>query len=283
MTDEEPVVSEADVATAAEKLGIAGAAICLHAALRSFPRLVDGPATLVEGLLSTGSTVMVATMANEAFEIPPPLDERPHRNGLDYAERDRSTARDPCPGSNDIFDPSRTEVDRWLGATSAYVAARPDRIRCRLSTGTFSAVGPMAERLIGAEVAEDVFGPLRELTRVSGHVLLAGVGLTSMTLLHLAEVMAGRVPFIRWSLGPDGRPVRSRGGECSRGFERLAPVLSPLERGGVVGKSRWRAFPAGQAVELAAAAIRAEPEITHCDDDACIECADAIAGGPRES
>ena len=61
----------------------------------------------------------------------------------------------------DIYDHTRTEVDEWLGATPAYVAARPDRVRRRYSTGTFSALGPLAAELVAAEITTDVFGPLR--------------------------------------------------------------------------------------------------------------------------
>jgi hypothetical protein len=41
-------------------------------------------------------------------------------------------------------------------------------------------------------------------------------------------------------------------------------------------------FPAREALELAADAIRTTPSITHCPNLECIECADAIAGGPLE-
>lgn len=272
-------VTRAEVAMAANHLGLAGKAFCLHASLRSFPRLEEGPATLVEALLETGITVLSPSMANEAFSIPAPRDDRPARNGIDYAEKDASAAARPWPGLSDIYDPSRTDVDVWLGATAAYVAAHPDRRRTRRAA-EFCALGPLADELIDAEEEADVFGPLRQLARCSGWVLLAGVGLTSMTILHLAEVTAGRRPFIRWMRAPDGSAVRVRGGECSRGFDRLDPVLAPVERRTVVGSSVWRAFPAAAVVELVASTIRARPEITHCDDEACIECADAIAGGP---
>ena len=109
-----------------------------------------------------------------------------------------------------------------------------------------------------------------------------GVGLTRLTLLHLAEVEAGRRPFIRWARGRDGRAVRVRAGECSEGFESLASSLAPVERPLVVGASQWRMFPAREALELAADAIRTTPSITHCPNLECIECADAIAGGPLE-
>lgn len=131
-------------------------------------------------------------------------------------------------------------------------------------------------------MASDTFGPLRELAGRSGWVLLAGVALTSMTLLHLAETEAGRRPFVRWALDPEGRPVRNLGGGCSEGFERLAAVLAPVERCTRVGSSLWRAFPAKETVGLAAEAIRRDPSVTRCADPACPECPDAIAGGPLD-
>jgi aminoglycoside 3-N-acetyltransferase len=271
-------VSATQVTAGIGRLGLRATPVCLHASLRSFPALAEGPATLVEGILDAGGTVMVATMANQAFEIPAPPGDRPARNGVDYNRQDRTTQI--WPGQNDHFDVTRTEVDPWLGATSAYVAALPGRRRCRFAPGSFSAVGPLAGDLIDAEVAADTFGPLRELADRSGWVLLAGVGLIRMTLLHLAETEAGRRPFVRWARGPDGRPVRNRSGGCSKGFEHLAGVLAPIERRATVGSSLWRAFPAQEAVELAAEAIGNDPSITRCADPGCPECPDAVAGGP---
>jgi aminoglycoside 3-N-acetyltransferase len=274
-------VSATQIGEAARRLGLAGAAVCVHASLRSFPKLAAGPETLVDGLLSIGATVMVAAMAGGAFGVPAPPDDRPARNAIDYADVDRQTAAAPWPGLTNTFSPASNEVDGWLGATSAYVAARPDRIRSP-RTGTFAAVGPVATALIGAEDERDVFGPLRALRDRDGWVLLAGVDLTKMTLLHLAEIEAGRRPFIRWMRAPDGSTTRVRVGECSMGFERLAPALAAEERRTTVGASTWRAYPAGPALERAASAIRADPAITRCPASTCQECADAIAGGPIE-
>jgi aminoglycoside 3-N-acetyltransferase len=181
--------------------------------------------------------------------------------------------------NRNIFDPTRVEIDSGLGATSAHVAARPDRIRSP-RTGEFSAVGLLANELMSAEDDDDVFGPLRALRERDGWVVLAGVGLTSMTLLHVAEIEAGRKPFIRWMRAPDGSPMRVRVGECSMGFERLAPALAAPERRTIVGASTWRAYPAEPALALAARAIRGDPSITRCDNPSCKECPDTIAGGP---
>jgi aminoglycoside N3'-acetyltransferase len=268
------------IAEGLDALGIAGSPLCIHVSLRSFRPLRVGPEELVDALLATGSTVLIPTMANEAFSIPAPADDRPAQNGIDYSHKDQLMAESAWPGMSDIYDSSRTETDEWLGATSAHVAARPDRQRTKRPGGEFAAVGALAETLIGAEESRDVYGPLRALVARDGWIVLMGVDLTSMTLLHLAEVEAGRRPFIRWGRGPDGAPMRVRGGECSNGFENLAPALAPLERTTTVGGSRWRAYPARGALRLAADAIRANPEITRCDNDECIECRDAIAGGP---
>ncbi|MEY2468384.1 MAG: aminoglycoside 3-N-acetyltransferase [Actinomycetota bacterium] len=276
------VVGVRDVENALRELGIEGRPIEVHVSVRSFGGLEDGPATIVDGVLAAGSTVLAATMASDQFGIPAPPDDRPAQNGIDY-ETQASIADDAQPTESiGTYDSTYTGVSAWLGAFSAHVAARPDRIRCRYAAGEFSAVGPLASRLIDAETDADVFGPLRALVEEDGAVVLMGVGLTRLTLLHLAEVDAGRRPFIRWGRGRDARAVRVRVGECSEGFESLASSLAPVERRLVVGASEWRMLPARKALKLAADAIRANPSITHCPNPECIECADAIAGGPLE-
>ncbi|MFZ6002342.1 MAG: AAC(3) family N-acetyltransferase [Actinomycetota bacterium] len=275
-------IDASGIEAAARALGLTDRAVCVHASLRSFGSLANGPATIIDGLLAAGCTVLAATMAPELFGIPAPFDDRPARNGIDYEEQDMDRSPLSWPGLIDTFDSSRPEVSSWLGAFSAHVAARPDRVRCRLASGELAAVGPLARELIGAETEADVFGPLRALADHDGAVVLMGVGLNRMTLLHLAEVEAGRRPFVRWSRGTDGQPARAGVGGCSEGFEQLAATLAPVEHGAKVGQSRWRVFAARPALDLAAAAIRLAPSITHCPEADCIECADAIAGGPIE-
>ena len=63
-------------------------------------------------------------------------------------------------------------------------------------------------------------------------------------------------------------------------FGAFDEVLGGLERRVVVGGSVWRVFPAQAAIDLAAAAIKARPELTRCDRESCIRCTDTVAGGP---
>jgi len=275
-------VTRAELAAAISGLSLEGAPVAVHVSLRSFPRVDGGPATLVGAFLDLGCTLLVPTMANTLFGIPAPLHDRPIRNARDYALKDASAARDPWPGLSDIYDPSRTDTDSELGVTPAYVASHPDRARSSRSPGSLTAIGPLAAQLMAAETDHDMFGPYRALKARGGHVLLIGVGLDRMTILHLAEVEAGRRPFIYWVRGPDGEPMRSRGGACSSGFPNLDQVLAPLESTTRVGRSEWRLFPARELLTTAAEAIRSNPTITRCDDQGCTECPDAIAGGPIE-
>jgi aminoglycoside 3-N-acetyltransferase len=275
-------VTRAQLVEAISGLSLDDSPVAVHVSLRSFPRVDGGPATLVGAFLDRGCTLLVPTMANTLFSIPAPLNDRPLRNATDYDAKDASAAQDPWPGLSDIYDPSRTETDPDLGATPAYVASHPERVRAKRSPGSLTAIGPLADQLMAAETDDDMFGPYRALVALGGRVLLIGVGLDRLTILHLAEVEAGRRPFIYWGRGPDGKPMRSRGGACSDGFANLDPVLAPLETTTRVGESTWRLFPARELVATAAEAIRSNPSITRCDDPACIECPDAVAGGPIE-
>ena len=262
-------VTADDIAQGAAEVGIAGLPSCVHVSMRSFGVLEKGAETVVEGLLGAGCTALVPSFSHQ-FEVAPPMHDRPSRNGIDYA------APRTYFGDGLVYGPDAV-IEPWLGNVAAYVAARRDVVRGGDAVGSFAAVGPLAADLI-VEHTGDMFGPLRALARLDGWVVLMGVGLNRMTLLHLAEVMAGRRPFIRWVAGPEG-VVRLGVGLCSEGFLNLEPTLATLERTMTVGSSLWRAFPAAATVEAAAREIRVHPEVTWCGRN-CVECADAIAGGP---
>lgn len=224
--------------------------------------------------LAEGCTVTVPTFS-WGFAVPPPASDRPARNGWDYDDFPGPTA-----GLGRVYDPSSNEIDKDMGAVPAAVLLWPARWRGEHPLSSFSAVGPLAEVLITAQRPLDVWAPLRALVEADGAVLLMGVGFERMTLLHLAEQMAGRSPFVRWANGPDGRPMGVQVGDCSPGFQKFGPVLQHLTRSCRVGNSLWQVVAARQAVEQAASAIRKCPRITHCAVPSCGRCRDAMLGGP---
>ena len=68
--------------------------MCLHASMRSFGQRRRRAETLIDDLLRAGCTVVVPTFTYELAQ-PPPLNDRPERNGWRYenympAARDRT-------------------------------------------------------------------------------------------------------------------------------------------------------------------------------------------------
>lgn len=271
------VVTRQEIRRAVRALGVAELPLCLHGSLRSFGHVGGGAQAVVRSLLEEGCTLLVPTFSS-AFGVAPPPRLRFERNGWDYAS-------EPARGhdSGRVYTPEAPDVDRDMGAIPAAVLGWPGRVRGRHPLDSFTAVGPRASELVAGQSGRDVYAPLEALARAGGFVLLMGVGLERMTLLHLAEKAAGRALFRRWANGPGGEAVDVEVGGCSEGFGKLEPCLRPLMRTVFVGASEWRSLPADGALARAAAAIQADPRVTHCGDSACARCDDAVAGGPVPS
>ena len=267
-------VTLATVRRAVQANGLSRKPLCVHASLRSFGQVEGGAGTIVRGLLEEGCTVLVPTFSL-TFSIPPPPDMRPPRNAWNY---DRAV--DGLLGVGRSYTPDTNEMNHGLGAIPTSLIAMPERVRGNNPLNSFSAVGPLAHDLVDGQAPEDVYAPFERLVELEGSVLLMGVGLTSMTLLHLAERNAGRTLFRRWANDVHGTPMMVEVGSCSTAFDRFDPILAPVERRTAVGPSRWRIFPAGPALDAATRAIRANPTITHCGKEKC-RCNDAVLGGPE--
>ena len=262
------------VTAAMRHLGLSGRPVCVHASLRSFGRVEGGAATVVDRLLAAGCTVMVPSFS-WVYAVPPAV-PGPARNACPY---EPYTGR--RTGIDRVYTPDTTEIDRDdMGAIPAAVVAKAGRVRGSHPLCSFAAVGPVADDLISKQKPLRVWGALEALCEHDGAVVLMGVGLTKMTLLHLAEQEAGRTPFLRWANGPEGTPIEVQAGGCSDGFNSFESVLAPLEKNEAVGASLWRVFPAKATLDAAARAIRDDPMITHCGDPECGRCNDAVAGGP---
>ncbi|HEY3108147.1 MAG TPA: AAC(3) family N-acetyltransferase [Chloroflexota bacterium] len=270
-----PVVRGKEVRAAVRRLGLAGQPLCVHASLRSFGWVEGGAAAVVEALLDEGCTLIVPTFCWDAYAVDPLPHQQPARNGASYVAAPRRR-----PGSDRVYTPAVQELDRAeMGAIAAAVLAMPGRARGNHPLCSFGAVGPASGALVAGQAPLRVFAPLAAVAAAGGAVVLMGVGLSKMTLLHLAEQRAGRLMFRRWANGPDGRPMEVEVGGCSEGFPRLEPALGWLEWRERVGGSVWRVYPAAETLDAAAVAIRAEPSITHCRRPGC-RCDDAVAGGP---
>jgi aminoglycoside 3-N-acetyltransferase len=264
-----------DIRHAVRALDLSDRSLCVHSSLRSFGWVDGGASAIVEGLLAEGCTVLVPTFTY-VFAVEPLPHQRPARNGWNYDSPPHGFS-----GGTRVYTIDTTEIQPYeMGAIPAAVVERPERVRGNHPLCSFSAVGPLAADLVGGQAPLHVYAPLEELVRRDGAVALMGVGLDKMTLLHLAEQVAGRALFRRWANGPDGLPMEVETGGCSEGFPNLEPILSPLEKRTNVGLSTWRVFRAGATLRAAARAIRRDPHITHCGRAGCDRCNDAVLGGP---
>jgi aminoglycoside 3-N-acetyltransferase len=267
------MASRTDVLAAIDALGLVARPVSLHSSLRSFGTLDGGADTLIEAFVSKGCTLLVPTFSYH-YEQPPPPDRRYPRNGWDYV-------RHVLPHTSRRFDPGSNDVSREdMGAIPSALLTHAERRRGDHPLSSFAALGPLAGELIDGQSPFDVYTPLERLCELGGALLLAGVDLTSATLLHLAEGNSGRELFRRWALDADGALVECRVGSCSNGFGKLEPALAELRTDARVGASLWRCYDAASALAAATSAIRENPSLTDCGRASCPRCKDAIAGGP---
>jgi aminoglycoside 3-N-acetyltransferase len=265
-------VDQSNIIDTVRLLGLSGKPLCVHSSLRSFGWVEGGGRAVVDALLAEGCTLLVPTFT--WFGVPPPAGWRLERNGVSADYR-------PIPADNPpIFTVEGNEIAPDMGAIPAAVLAQPQRVRGYHPVCSFAAAGPLAGVLIQDQKPLDVFAPLRTLAERDGTVVMMGVGLTRLTLLHLAEQQAGRNMFRRWALGKEGRPIEVEIGGCSEGFGAFEAILRQFERQARVGQSQWRVYRAHDVLRAAKAAIEERPEVTRCGDRACDRCRDAVLGGP---
>ncbi|MDF2716927.1 MAG: Aminoglycoside 3-N-acetyltransferase [Paenibacillus sp.] len=266
------LINQLQIRAVLQQNGIRNVAVCIHSSYRSLGKVEGGPDAVIDAFLAEGNTVMTPTFSN-SFLVPPPQDGRPERNGIDY-EAAAYEVHDR------VFHPDENTIDReTMGAIPAALVNRSGRKRGNHPTHSFAALGPAAGSLTSRQSRERIYGALERLVEFDGLVVLIGVGFDRMTLLHLAELQAGRRSFVRWVNDGVGNKVKSPVGSCSAGFTRFDPVLLPLTRRVQVGESVWTIGRARELAGQALEAIRSDPELTRCSPD-CIRCRDAIAGGP---
>ena len=267
-------VSESEIKSAADRLGLIDSPVMVHTSLSSFGTVTGGAESVLSGLLDSNRTVLVPAFSS-MYGVPKPSREKALRqNGTEPG------FQGPYSGEIKVYSRESIEIDRDMGAIPGALLKRSNSVRGVHPLNSFASIGPLAHTLIDAQTGTDVYAPIRELAERGGSILLLGVGLDSMTALHAAEELAGRRLFVRWANGTDRKPINVAVGGCSRGFNTFAQTLSHVEVQERVGTCLWRLFPASEVLKLASDAIREQPSMTQCNRRACVRCTDAIAGGP---
>lgn len=269
-----PAVTAIDLRRAFEDVGAAGRPVAVHASLRAFG-LVDGGAdTVVDALIAACPVVMAPAFCFEP-NWAPPADDRPLRNGCDYAYYD-GWNRPRVPWVIET-----ASIDLKMGAVPRALAARPGTSRSDHPWHSWLAHGDGADALVSPHPWDTTNLPLERLEAREALVLFLGVGLASCTAVHVAEERAGRRPFVRWMVDRDDRVRRIRVAGCSKGFDRLEPYCADLMTRARAGEATIAAAPLAALIDRCASAMRENPRLTVCSET-CLRCRDALLGGPEE-
>jgi aminoglycoside 3-N-acetyltransferase len=269
------VIKKRQIIEDIKRCGLSKKNICIHSSYRSFGGVEGGPDSVVEAFLESGCTLIAPTFSFSHM-IHPPENLRPKRNGIDYNNMSfLPTEKLPA------YTPSENTLDvEEMGVISQAILEVDGRVRGSSPLCSFTGVGPYAAEIIRTQTPQDCMAPIRELALFEGVVLLAGVTLNKMTALHLAEQMAGRNLFLRWTAGTKNNVIYAETGGCSDGFDNLDLYINHIDKKERSGESTWRIFPINKMLKLSARVMQLKPEISHCKDVDCLRCNDAIAGGP---
>lgn len=271
-------IGKPEIVSAINSLGISGADVCIHSSMRSFGApLKHGLQGIVDAFMERHCTIMVPTFS-DIYEVRPTKQFMPEQNGAgDYSFFLEQSYAEITP-----FDVNSKEISAGdMGAFPKFVLESEGSVRGNNPLNSFTALGANAKRLVGRQSFKDVYAPLKQLCADDGYVLLMGVGLESATIIHYAEQIAGRVPFVRWAYDENRKVVPVSAGSCSEGFRNLDGILDIYAKKITVGSSRWVCYKAREFLDICSRAIRNMPNITHCDDKDCDRCNDAIKGGPQ--
>lgn len=245
---------------------------------------------LVEQLRGLGLPEAPVVVVHTAFKAVGPVEGGPE--GLIGALR---TALGPegtlvMPGMSDddehVFDTAATPCQA-MGVVANTFWRLPGVLRSD-NPASFSAAGPLARFITAPHPLAPPHGldsPVGRVCALGGAVLLLGIGHSSDTTIHLAEVIAG-VPYRarkHCTVSRDGVPVRVEYDEtdhCCENFEQMDAWLrrAGLQAEGTVGHGPARLARASDIVRAAVDQLRADPCVfLHRRGAGCHECEDAWA------
>ena len=267
----EPLTTE-QITSGLAQLSLQGRRVVVHSSLRSFGRVAEGPEGVIRALQSQFSAILMPAFPGAANALASAAD-RPLQNGCDYAIHfDR--VQPPPP-----FRIESAPVPAKMGIICQAFARSSGVARTNHPWHSWLGWGERVAELLEPHPWDTTNPPLERLAEADGWVLLLGVTLSACTAIHVAEERAGRRPFVRWAVHPDGsiRAVRVAG--CAKGFDRLTDLCRPLFREVNIGPCHVIAAPLRPLIELCAEAIQRDPEATKCSAT-CLRCRDAALGGP---
>ncbi len=262
-------ISYRDLIVGLRELGLDSNSIVLaHIELGAFGELRGGTETLIGALVASCGTVVMPAFTYQTMIVPP---EGPPNNGMDYFDRDGQNAR------AEMFH-ADLPVHSDLGAAPEAFRRLPQARRSAHPVLSFAAAGQHAAEIVAAQSLADAWGPLNWLHDHHGDVLLLGADHTANMAIHLAEKMAGRKQFVRWTVDGERAYRFQDYPGCRRGFNAIAPRLAWMSQQVTLGLAMVQRIPLRSLVETAVQLIQADPAALLCDDATCALCNAVRAG-----
>jgi aminoglycoside 3-N-acetyltransferase len=262
------MVSVEEIADGLRRLGLGrSSSVIVHSSLKSFGYVDGGAEAVCEALTETCGTVLAPAGTWDLTGIgPPPGIARPHN------------AYDP-PATWEIFDEQLDRatafsldlpIDRELGRIPETLRLTRSPARTAHPLFSYIAVGPAADQILAAQRLDWPLGPIEELGKLGGDVLLLGVDHTANTAIHLAEQFLGRSCFYRYAKTADrvwSEFPNIPGG--SHEFNAIEPAVRSATRETTIGPCRARRIPITEVIACARQMILDDAAALLCDDPTC--------------
>jgi aminoglycoside 3-N-acetyltransferase len=224
--------------------------------------LRGGIEAILSAVRSSCNAILTPAFTYQTMVIPP---VGPEDNALDYG-----SGTDPSQEA-EFFRPSLAASPE-MGPLAEAVRCAPGAYRSTHPILSFAGINTRV--YLEAQSLEEPLGPIDELARAGGDVLLLGADMTANTAIHLAEQRAGRKQFIRWALTPSGVVECPAFPGDSAGFGTLSNRLAGIARETLVGgRFVIRRMPLRDVLHEAVAWIHEDPRALLCDRPACLLCA----------
>jgi len=243
-----------------KKLRLEGAPVVVHASLSSLGNVEGGADTVVKGLVTAFTSVLVPTFTYKTMVIPR---SGPPDNGLIYGSgRDQNRLAE-------FFTPG-LPADPLVGIIPETLRRLPAAHRSTHPILSFA--GMNAHKYLDAQSMLAPLNPLIALAETDGWILLVGVDHTVNTAIHAAEALAGRKSFLRWSLTPRGVVECPGFPGCSAGFGLLDSEMDRYTRREKIGAAWVWALPMKMLFKVVISRINQDPLAFLCESPACDRC-----------
>ena len=251
----------AELKRAFDELGLAGRPVIVHASLKKFRHIEDGPQAVIQALLASSSGVVMPTFTYKTMVTP---EVGPPDNGITYGSKTYH---------NKMAEPFTRVMppDKMMGILP--IALLGEEGATRASHPILSFGGIKADDILLTQTLFDPLAPIQTLADKNGCVVLINVDHTSNTSIHYAEKLAGRKQFIRWAMIPD-RIVECPGfpGDSS-GFNAIEePLQADTRRVEMEGGAFMQAIPLKRLIDITTQFIKKDPLALLCQREDCERC-----------